>query len=188
MKIVGIFAVVNLNLTAVKFKENKKNEFRLLFDNWLDPIYLYNFFDENKSDLQSGFFGDITVDEAVEYTIQESEEMEAYIIEVAKTGSLDFQNTLHDLVFTPLHKNDYSVQLLPSKAYGRTRPSWLRLYAIEIDPNQYVVSGGAIKLTETMNERSHLKRELKKMEVTQEYLKENNLFTKDDLESFEIRY
>ena len=66
MKIVGIFAVVNLNLTAVKFKGNNNNEFRLLFENWQDPIYLYDFFEENKSDLQSGFFGNITVDEAVD--------------------------------------------------------------------------------------------------------------------------
>ena len=114
--------------------------------------------------------------------------MEAYIVKVAKTGTLDFRNTLHDLVFTPLHKNDYSVKLLPSKAYGRTRPSWLRLYAIEIDPIHYVVSGGAIKLTGSMNDRTHLKQELKKLVVTDEYLKENELFTNDDLESFKINY
>lgn len=184
MEIVGIFAVVNLNLTAVKFKGSKKNEFRLLFDNWQNYTYLYKFFDDNKTDLQSGYYDDITIDDAVKYTMEEAEEMESYILKVAKTGQFDLRNTLHDLVFIPLHKNDYSIQHLQSKAYGQTKPSWLRLYAIEIDPNHYVVTGGAIKLTETMNERTHLKQELKKLKCTLEYLKENVLFTTEDLESF----
>lgn len=188
MKIIGIFAIVNLNLTSVKFKGSKKNEFRILFDNWQDPVFLYKFFEENKSDLQSGFYGDITIDQAVKYTIEESEEMETYILHVAKTGQFDLHNTLHDLVFTPLHKYDSAVHHLQSKTYGLTKPSWLRLYAIRIGLNHYVVSGGAIKLTETMNERTHLKRELRKLKLTQEYLKGIELFSGDDFDTVEISY
>jgi hypothetical protein len=39
----------------------------------------------------------------------------------------------------------------------------------------FVISGGAIKLTENMNTRNHLLNELKKMEITQKFLQQQNL-------------
>lgn len=45
----------------------------------------------------------------------------------------------------------------------------------------YVVTGGAIKLTPTMQERPHTKAELDKMDKCREYLKSNGVF---DQESF----
>lgn len=50
------------------------------------------------------------------------------------------------------------------------RPSWLRIYAIRVDVNLFVISGGAIKLTPTMNETDHLILELDKLEITKQYL------------------
>ena len=186
MKIVGIFAVVNNSLLAVKFEGKESQEFRLLFTNWQDIEYLRQFFKDNIRDLQSGFFGNITVDEAVKCTIEESEEMEAYILNVAKTGQIDLSASLQNLIFTPLHKYNESNVHLQSKAYGLTKPSWLRIYAIRIGPNHYVVSGGAIKLTETMNGVPHLENELKKLKLTREYLKEIGLLNEDDFEFIEI--
>jgi hypothetical protein len=158
----------------------------LLFDKWKDITYLYKFFEANKHDLQSGFYNVITVDKAVEQTIKDANKMKTFILKVAKTGRFDERNSLQDLVFTPLHKNEFSTQHLQSKAYGQAKPSWLRVYASEIDPSHYVVSGGAIKLTETMNERTHLKRELKKLKLTSDFLKEIGLSGKDDFEFVEI--
>ena len=66
---------------------------------------------------------------------------------------------LQDL-FEPLHKReneDYS--LLKSKA----KNSWLRLYAIRIEENLYVITGGSIKLTKSMQDRTHTNLELKKI-------------------------
>jgi len=56
-----------------------------------------------------------------------------------------------------------------------TNKSWLRLYAIRIDANVFVISGGAIKLTPNMNERDHLLKELSKLEITKSFLKEMDL-------------
>ena len=44
------------------------------------------------------------------------------------------------------------------KAKGKrtsAHASWLRLYAIKLDPNIYLITGGAMKLTPTMQERTH---------------------------------
>jgi len=186
MQIVDIFAIVKKSLLAVKFKSKRYDEFALLFRNWNDVAYLEQFFNDNKKDLQSVFFGNITVEEAVLHTIDEAERMETYIRTIAERGLIDSDNTLQDLVFKPLSKADFSLQHVASKSYGRNNPSWLRLYAIRIAKNLYVVTDGAIKLTEKMNERAHLNRELKKLLATKEYLNEIGFFDEEDYEFIEI--
>ena len=49
-------------------------------------------------------------------------------------------------------------------------PSWLRLYALKLDPETYVITGGAITLTHTMGERQHTIMELQKMENVRNFL------------------
>lgn len=186
MKIIAIFAVENNSLLSVQFDKEEFDEFTMLFNQWNDIEYLEQFFEDNKADLQSGFYGNITIEDAIFRTIEEAEILEEYIINVAKTGKANPEKSRLDLLFSPLHKNDYSTQLLQSKAYGQGRSSWLRLYAIRIAENLYVVSGGAIKLTNTMNDRSHLLRELEKLKVTQRYLIEIDLLNEDDYEFIEI--
>jgi hypothetical protein len=52
--------------------------------------------------------------------------------------------------------------------------SWLRIYAIKLCDGVYVITGGAIKLTATMQEKAHTLTELKNMEkVRNTLLKEN---------------
>ncbi|MCF8365098.1 MAG: hypothetical protein K9H16_04915 [Bacteroidales bacterium] len=186
MKIVAIFAIVKNSLLAVQFEGSMADEFALLFSNWQDVEYLEQFFEDNKNDLQSGFWGNISVEEAVLRTLDEAEEMEEYIMEIAETGRIDSGNTLQDLVFQPLSKNDFSIQHVKSKSYGPDNPSWLRLYAIQVASNLYVVSGGAIKLTETMNKQAHLVLELKKLQATKEYIEQIGLLNEEDYEFVEI--
>ncbi len=57
----------------------------------------------------------------------------------------------------------------------------------EISENTYVIAGGAIKLTATMNEQdSHLLLELKKLEMTKQFLIENGLTDESDFGFFEF--
>ena len=48
--------------------------------------------------------------------------------------------------------------------------SWLRIYAIKLEPGCYIITGGAIKLTRTMQERAHTLAELNKMEQVRNFL------------------
>lgn len=57
--------------------------------------------------------------------------------------------------------------------------SWLRIYAIRLEPNIYVVTGGAIKLTHTMQERKHTTLELQKLNRCRDYLRSNGVFDQD---------
>lgn len=56
MKLISIFAVTNNRLLAIKNKNEKHDEFSKAFNQWQDITYLEDFFENNKKDLQSGFF------------------------------------------------------------------------------------------------------------------------------------
>ena len=185
MKIVDIFVHVNNSLYAVVYDNEDGSAFQALFNRWQDVAYLEQFFEENKTDLQSGFYGDITIEEAVLQTLDESIRFEQKILKSAKRGKTDTSQTLEEVIFTSLHKHDYSHIHIKSKSYGPKRPSWLRVYAIRIAPNLYVVSGGSIKLTEAMTP-DHLKLELRKLDATVAYLKEIGLEVEEELGYIEI--
>ncbi|WMX16298.1 hypothetical protein [Aureispira sp. CCB-E] len=187
MQVIHIFAIIEESLLAVQFESEKSDEFSLIFNKWNDVEYLEEFFEENKADLQSGFWGDITVAEAVFQTIDEAEEFERFIKKIAEDGKVNSEVSLQEIVFTPLSKNNTSIEHLEMKAYGVDYKSWLRIYAVEIASNLYVVSGGAIKLTKIMNDREHLQKELRKLKLTVEYLKSIGLYEKEDYGFIEIR-
>lgn len=186
MKIVDIFAIIENKLLSVQFEPKDCDEFTLAFRNWNDTEYLEEFFENNKKDLQSGFYGAISIEEAIFSTINEAAVFEEKIRRIAKIGKFKSGDSLQDLVFYPLHKNDQNYKLQESKAYGTSDKSWLRLYAVRISPECFVVSGSAIKLTESMNGQKHTLIELDKLKATAAYLKENGLLEDDDFGYIDI--
>jgi len=187
MKIDRIFAIIEASLITIKYEHNETDEFERLFDDWTDVEFLFDFFSEHILDLQSGFFGKISIEKAIERTIQEAEKLEQIILEISENGKTDNYENLQSL-FKSLSVRDYKIRdHQESKAYGSEHKSWLRIYAIRIEKNTFVISGGAIKLTKTMNDRTHLQEELNKLELVKEYLIENGLFDKDDFEYLEIK-
>ena len=190
-QIINIFAVVDDALLAVQYDNTREHEFARIFREWTDVEFLEDFFEKNKADLQSGYhltkLGYISIEEAVFQTLEEAEAFEKYILEVAEKGKENEDRTLQDLVFRPLHKNDITIKHQATKAYGVNSHSWLRLYAIRIGPNLYVISGGAIKLTRSMNERNHTRKELAKLKILSSYLKGIGFEDADDYGIIEIQ-
>lgn len=190
MKINGIFAIVENALLTVQYDGEKLHEFARIFREWSSVEYLEDFFERHKSDLQSDHYretkGLISVEEAVFRTIDEAEDFEYHIKDVAESGKENDEETLHDLIFHPLHKNDSSTLHQESKAYGPEQSSWLRLYAIRIAPNLYVISGGAIKLTPKLQDREHTVLELKKLKIVTAHLKDIGFEQADDYGFIEI--
>ncbi|MCM1440178.1 MAG: hypothetical protein NC131_13395 [Roseburia sp.] len=94
---------------------------------------------------------------------------------------LDFPYTEHlDELFKPLDITDTRMSELTREKvrnWNRNRhASWLRIYAIRLEPNVYVVTGGAIKLSRTMQEREHTAHELEKLNHCKAFLKANGVF------------
>jgi len=187
MKIVDIFAIVNASLYAVQYDGKPYDEFKTLFDQWQDIEYLEDFFENNKKDLEEGFYKGISIEDAILRTTNEASKFEQKIKESAENSicNPDEENTLEKVVFKSLHKDILNNDYIESKAYGVKHKSWLRIYAIRLTENVYFVSGGGIKITKDMTPE-YLKDELKKLKATTEYLKENFIVDDDDLGYIEL--
>lgn len=182
MEINGIFEVVPNSLYSVQFAGESNHEFSKTFQLWNDTTYLEWFFETHFEDLLA-FWEYMSMEEAVKITMAEASRFSKTILNVASVtargGSVNLSG-----IFKPLRPAAWRLEDLEKcKARGVNKRSWLRLYAIRLDVNLFVVTGGAIKLTRTMNEREHLNKELRKMEDVCRFLKEDQ---KDDFGFFEL--
>ncbi len=186
VKVTTIINIIEGCLLSVLYDDKEKDEFRYIMEYWNDVEYLRSFFMEQKSHLNDGFYRNISISEAVRKTIEEAKELEEYIKRTAKKGKLDASYTLQS-IFKPLNDNEYTIKLhQKTKTKGLNKKSWLRVYAIRIAPNMFVITGGGIKLTKTMNESEHLQTELHKLELTKSYLKEVGLLDENDYQFLEF--
>ena len=183
MKIVPIFTTDNYEagLWTIHLDGESLNEFDQFFDLINDIEWLYNFFENNKADLMNGFFGNMIIGEAILRTLKESEKMEELLYDYTEKGFDDNGDNLQHL-FKPLNNFEYTITV-HQKSKARISKGWLRLYAIRLAENCYLVTGGAIKQTQDMK-RNHLKNELVKLEKTKTFLRDNGIDFPEDLNSY----
>ena len=164
-------------LWAVKYDGDADNCFDVLFAQWYDMNWLLTFFKENLTDLSS-YFHITNAYQAVMETVDEAKRLECLMFDITPDANLD-------TLFKLLENNRLSeMSLGREKAYGDggyRHQSWLRIYAIKIESGVYLITGGAIKLTAKMEERSHTMAELAKMERVRNYLLDNGVY---DLDGF----
>ena len=163
-RIFGISHIID-KIYAVQYEENKEDIFSILIDLWNDQEYLRDFFNTFKNDYEK-FYGHFRLREIVRETRKEAKAL----FEQLKNYS---DAELEDL-FKPLYNEETSspfYELQKLKSYGPNYKSYLRIYAVKYD-DAFVISGGAIKLTEVMNGRPHLEDELFKMDLVIKYLTE----------------
>ena len=162
-------------LWAVRYDGANDNELFRLFDQWNDVMWLRNFFKENINDL-SAYFKITDINQAISDTIDDSEILEGVILDISPEANLD-------LIFRPLSNNCTIAEMLEKmKARGeRTNrhDSWLRIYAIRLADGKYIITGGAIKLTATMQERPHTQAELDKIEKVRRFLLDEGIVDDD---------
>jgi hypothetical protein len=141
--------------------DGQKDELINAFERWKDVRWLRWFFNKYRKDLTK-YDSTISVKAAIYETFDCANDLYDELIELAGNG-----DELGKL-FRPLHNEEddkpaYERQKLKGKK------SWLRLYAIKYE-DFYVITGSAIKLTRTMQERPHTKRELVKLDLVKRYL------------------
>jgi len=167
MKIIDTFVPC---LYAFKISDELPDELERVFDEWTDPMYLFDFFDKNKKDI------DISIEQAIEKVQKEAKYLRDKLIELAN----EEPNQLNEL-FKNLDNSEYTDKLLPRQ---KARNRWLRLYAIKIDDNNYVITGGTIKLDNQhlMKDRDHTNDELKKINKCRDYLKDEGVIDDDSFQ------
>lgn len=167
----------NGNLWAVRYDNCLDNVLDTILDQWNDVVWLRSFFKKNIGDLAS-YFKITDVNQAIYDTIEDSDRLQCLIMDISPDANLDE-------IFRPLENNRITEMLLgkeKARLHGSHRhASWLRIYAIKLEPGIYIITGGAIKLTRTMQEREHTLVELARMEKVRAYLLDNDI---TDMESF----
>lgn len=167
----------NGNLWAVRYEDCLDNVLDTIFGQWNDVSWLRTFFKQNITDLVS-YFKITDVNQAIYDTIEDSERLQCLILDISPDANLD-------RLFRPLENDRISEMILGKEKARLNRAShhasWLRIYAIKLEPGIYVITGGAIKLTRTMQEREHTLVELAKMEKVRRYMIDNGIA---DMDSF----
>ena len=147
-----------------------------LFRDWNDLDFLEEFFTKNSEDLAS-YFRITDIDLAIYDNLEDANELRCVILDISPDADVD-------RLFRHLENSRIAEMLLGrEKARGRRRAhdSWLRIYALKLERNTYLITGGAIKLTRTMEEREHTLAELRKMEKVRNFLIEQGAVDIDGL-------
>jgi hypothetical protein len=171
MKIVSIFAD---KLFAFHYDEEDDNEYDRLMNLWNDAEHIYEFLKANKKDIPLG----TNLKELALKIIDDAEEIDQTLIKINETHDAPLSQ-----FFKPLYNQEYKVKIL---SLQKGRESMLRMYAIRIDENLFVIVGGAIKLPlhHLMENREHTQIELNKLKFAKDYLHRNGVFDEDSFFEF----
>ncbi len=184
MKIVRTFTdteIADSQLWTIIYDRERTDEFNRLFDLWNDGEYLRAFFKEHISDLKTDFWENMSIRDAVEKVLNEAGIFEDMLFELGHGRPWKGKNNIKQF-FQPLDNREYNDKLYQKKkAKPESKLPFLRLYAIRLADDSFIITGGAIKLTDKMNGKKHLEKELAKLEQVKSYLKENGILYFEDL-------
>ena len=162
-------------LWAVRYDGMEDNILFQTFSNWVNYDWLKEFFVKNSRDLSS-YFHITSLEEAIYDTFSDAVQLQSVILDLTPDNALN-------KFFRPLDNyRTAEMALGKEKAKGfrqSNHASWLRLYALKLDENTFLITGGAIKLTRTMQEREHTLSELFNLEKVRSFLINNGIFDAD---------
>ena len=186
-QIVEIVSVYDEWLYSIRYDEEDLNEYVRVFKEWHNLDYLVNFFSDNFNYINTTFWKNAGLDPfepelSAQRILEEAEELEEYISELVSNMNLgikpDFDEYFHFL--DGKYKCLWTLE--PMKSYGTSTPSLLRLYAIKIDSNCYLIVYGGIKLGATIQDSPVLKDNVfRKIDQVLSYLRVNGIADSDDI-------
>lgn len=178
MKLISIFAG---NIWSVVYDDSDDDAYNDEFNRWFDTEYVFNFLYEHEEDIKQSPWNSYSIEDLTQMVVDEAEMFESRLKDMH-----DNQYDRFDEEFENLSKNETKIYLIESKAYGKPvslKPSLLRLYAIRIDKDQYVITGGGIKLVHDMRDSDVLKKELDKLKKVRDWLYSEGIHISEDVDS-----
>ncbi len=174
-------------LYSIKFDGADTDEYSRILALWKDLDYLVDFFKTNAKEVAQPFWREAGLNPdtpiaSAERVASESIVLATHIHELArnaKAGKIpDFEDFFHPLG----GKYSYVRELEPHKSYGTFNPSLLRLYAIKLERNVYLIVFGGIKLGSTIQNSPGLKDQVfSRIDNVISFLKANGIVEGDDI-------
>lgn len=181
-----IIAIYPPYIYSVQYDDVEENEFDRLFQQWNDLEYVTQFFETFQEYLKSPVWQKTPEPEdAALQVLREAADLEDLFEELYDNTINNIEGKDFDSHFYYLDgKYQYELERPPMKSYGTNRPSLLRIYAIKMDRNTYLITGGGIKLADTIQNSPDLKDHvLNNIDKVRQYLKANGIMDSDDMES-----
>lgn len=155
---IELIALVGECLYSVKYGNNEC-EYDRFFDLHNHADYIHSFFEENKDYFKRPAWEKIkNIESATRQVLHEAYELENRLIEYAENTEKGVTPDLENL-FKFIGGDEFAdvYEFCPMKAYGTGRPSFLRLYAIKLEVNKFVITGGGIKLHDSIQSSPGIK-------------------------------
>ena len=168
MKIIDIFAE---KLCSIAYKKEGSEEYddceydRLL-ELWTDVNYLRQYAKQNNVK---------DINKFVREKLRDAEKIEDFLDELTK------ENEPLDIYFKQLDNNETGFKLLSLRKGKASKYDGLRLYAIKIDDECFLITGGAIKMSLKNDDHQDTREEMSKIKKVKAFLQENGVV---DFESF----
>lgn len=180
-----IIAIFHPYIYSIKYDEQDENEFDRLFTEWNDVERITEFLEQNRDYLKTDVWKKVSEPEAAARQIlDEAAALEQLFEELVKhTENKEKPN--FDSHFQYLEgKYKYELEYPPMKSYGNKSPSLLRLYAIKMNNNTYLITGGGIKLADTIQNSPDLKNHvLQNINYVKSWLKANGIIDSEDMDN-----
>ena len=180
-----IFEIIPNHLYSIKYDEENSTQYcRLLNDEWTDVNYLVTFFRSYPEFTENEFWGFLgnKPEKAASRVLKDAYLLERELKERADNSDNEDFPDLDDF-FKPLRgKYGYSIKNMPVKGYGIMDSTFLRLYAIRLDKNCYLLVYGGIKLNDKIQNSPILRDNVfQKMDMVRSYLVEEGILDIDDI-------
>ena len=178
-----IIEIFKEHLYSIRYDKEKDDEFTRLFNNWNDMEYVATFFSENEKWLLNEIWSDTpdphSASSKVIYEANELRDMfDALIRNVEHGTKPDLDDHFHYLE----GKYKDVLEYIPMKSYGKGSPSFLRMYAIKMDSNCYLITGGGIKLADSIQNSPDLREHvLQNIDKVRRFLRENAILDSEDM-------
>lgn len=181
MKIETIFVDEFEGLHSIKYPEEEFCEFNRLFEIWFDREYLLKYCKKNAEYIFNDYWRFNRLEDFIEMIVEEADRLLQVFETFAENGFGANSRELQKIFLPLINRIVFVPALQKSKAKAETNKGKLRLYALRVDDNTFVVTGGCIKLTHRMEEHVDTLKELKKMDYVSIFLKENGIYNQDNL-------
>jgi hypothetical protein len=181
MGIVPIFADVDVpkGLFAICLNPYETpiiNEYHSFMEWVFDRHSIRTFFKEREHLLKNNPYYPNTVNEAAKRTFEEVSLLKQNL-EFAKNNSIeDLCNFLQENFKALDNQSSFEEELQPSKTQGPDKDCWIRIYGVRVNPEMFIVTGGAIKLVHRIKDDKNLIDERSKLLRVRDYLKQEGLF------------
>lgn len=169
---------------SIKYDSQEENEFDRLLKEWRDLDFIQAFMEANREFLKNKTWNKTPEPfSATRKVLREAEKLDDWFEQLYHNTLKEERPDFDEHFRTLGGKYKYEVEFWPSKSYGREYPSFLRIYAIRIAPNTYLITGGGIKLSDSIQNSPGLgNRILHQIDTVRHYLKDNGIMDSDDLE------